>query len=114
MLSLHELLNHVTVTFVPAEGVFHWSWFVLGAPIVLAIGLVYARFLLTLPTRYRWLFSGAATVFFVGALAFEVIESAVVGAGQANTVTYDLFVLVEEVLEMVGVIIAIYGLAEYL
>jgi hypothetical protein len=113
MLSIHELLNRVTRKLVPAEGIFYWSWWVLAVPIALAVALAYLRFLFALPMRYRRLFVTAGALFVSGAVGGELIESVVASGGGLNTAGYALLVLLEETLEMSGVVVLIYALISY-
>ncbi|MCO5101777.1 MAG: hypothetical protein M9885_12955 [Burkholderiaceae bacterium] len=125
--QLHELLNRPGNTLHAGDdGAFLFSWVVIAIPVVIAIGLVYLRFLFSLPPRTRWSFVIAAACFLGGAVGFEVLEGLFAEAWGLASRTYDwgmagdfdakymMLVLVEESLEMIGVAIFVRALLEYI
>jgi len=125
--QLHELLNRPGhALHAGDDGAFLFSWVVFAIPVVIAIGLVYLRFLLSLPPRTRFAFVLAAACFLGGAVGFEVLEGLFAEAWGLARRTYDwgmagdfdakymVLVLVEESLEMIGVAIFVRALLEYI
>ena len=89
-------------------------WYAVALPAVAIFGLVYLKFLFSLPARTRTLLIVAGAIFLTGAVGFEMIENhhrEVAGKEDAGWV---VIVTIEECLEMTGVVIALYGLLDYL
>jgi hypothetical protein len=92
------------------EGFLYYAWVIPGAVLVIAVALVYARFVLALPHTVRWLVILAAALFVGGALgseAFAAYQAA--EAGQA-TLAYVVVSTIEELLEMLGIAVFLYAL----
>lgn len=95
-------------------GVFYYAWVIPGIAIVILLGLAYLKFVLALPSRIRNLFILAGVVFISGAIGVEMISGIQASSyGEAN-MTYVLIITVEEMCEMLGVVIFIRALMEYL
>ena len=98
--GIHETLNSVIEP--------HWT--VGGGILVLVIGLCYLPFLLRLPRRTALLFVVAGVVYVTGAIGIEILGNPM----DADTLEYNLLTLVEEGLEMFGVILFLYGLLNHM
>ena len=113
VVSIHEMLNRPVRFWIRPQGIFSFEWVVIGIPFVLLLTLLYLRFFLHLPKRYKWLFAISAGFYIAGALGYEMI-----GAGHSDSYgwddLYDLIATVEEALEMTGLVIMIYALTAYL
>ncbi|MBC7811064.1 MAG: hypothetical protein H7175_07960, partial [Burkholderiales bacterium] len=91
-----------------------YPWIILGAVFVLLFVIAYGRFLLRLPARTRWLFILGGALFVVGAMGMELVDSYFAQRyGHDNTFSH-LSGILEESLEMFGVIIFAYGVLDYL
>ncbi|GAA1434497.1 hypothetical protein GCM10009616_29070 [Microlunatus lacustris] len=127
-LSLDELTEIHEQVITPVREVFDLSgalafaWVVVAAPLVLVFGVVFLRFLVSLPTWTRWAFVISAICYVGGALGVEMIgavlaersgvisttTTVVDGVSTVTenltipTLTYGFVVGVEEALEMVG------------
>ncbi len=112
MASVHERLIEPmrSLLGVDALGMLYYAWVVPAFALVAFLGVGFLRFLIDLPSKTRWLFMIAASMYLGGALGFELLEG-VVGDG---TLPYNIFVCVEESLEMGGVIVFIWALLGYL
>jgi hypothetical protein len=91
------------------------EWRVSGWIIPYATGLVafvvgYTRFLLRLPRRYAGWFIGAGSIFVTGAVGFELAGPF---AKSVSDVVYAICYTCEELFEMLGVVVFIYGLLAY-
>jgi hypothetical protein len=90
---------------------------VLGAMAVVGIIVLVAlfgRFFLHLPRRWRILFGIGLVIYLIGVLASDAVGDVLRSAfGEAGLV-YIVVLTLEEALEMIGVLIVIYGLLEYI
>ena len=116
--SIHEACMWPLQSALGTSGPLFFAWVIPGFMIVLVVGLLYLRFLLALPPRTRNIFILAALVFLSGALGMEMIGSSLyhdlVIAGKEESVPYALETIVEETLEMTGVLIFLYGILDYI
>jgi hypothetical protein len=91
-------------------------WVGPAAALIVVYGFVYLRFVLDLPPRVRRVLVSGVVVLIAGAVGFEVLESHLasnVGVA-ANTLGYALVETAEQFLEMLGVVILVYGLMLHL
>jgi hypothetical protein len=114
ILMFHECLVPLVARVIPAEGYLRQGWVVVALPLVGALLLTYASFLRALPARFRWLMVGSGVVFVAGAIGAEVVGSVVYEATWTRTVAYDFWVIMEEGMEMAGVVLLIYTLVSYI
>ena len=111
--DLHTLSARPLQEFFNLGGVLYFAWVIPGALFVIAVGLVYSRFLFRLEPRTRWLFVTAGVTFVVGALGMEMIGSGLVArTGGVTSPIYFLSSMVEEFLEMVGIVVFLYALMD--
>jgi hypothetical protein len=113
--SLHELwmgwINH----FVPTHGPFYFAWVVPYGLGVLAIGILYLRFVLRLPEPTKWLTIASGALYLGGALGAEMLGGWYLSRnGEELDFFYATLVACEETLEMSGLILFIYTLLDYL
>lgn len=113
----HERVGVLFAVQVGAQDVLYCDWLIYGIAFVLAIGLLYLRFLLNLPSRTRNWIVGAAAVFLFGALGVETFFAASyvgpLGFTDDPLQRMALYAL-EEVSECIGVLLLIYGLLDHL
>lgn len=83
-------------------GFLTYDWIVLGAPLVVIVGLAYLRFVLGFEPRARMLFFVGAAFFVGGGLVIEAFNSALTGSGRQDTFRYGFQTGVEELFEFVG------------
>ncbi len=88
-------------------------WVIFALPAVLLLGALYIPFLRALPSRARWLFLLAGTTYVAGALGAESLHGAI-NVYHGGGVFTSLATLLEESLEMAGVVIFIYALCDHL
>jgi len=95
-------------------GVFAFAWVIPGIVLVFGLGLFFLRFLLRLPAKTRLTFLMAAALYVGGAIGFELIGGRYAELNGVLNLTYGMLALVEESLEMAGVIVFIWALLVYL
>ncbi|HET9582246.1 MAG TPA: hypothetical protein VFP76_05480 [Gemmatimonadota bacterium] len=88
-------------------------WVLLGLPLVALFVILYLPFVSDLPARTRrWIVAGGA-VYVAGALGGESLHG-VINTYHGGGVFTSLAVLLEETLEMVGIVVFIHGLLTHL
>lgn len=114
--SLHELLNRPMKSLLGryAGGLFFFAWVIPAAIAVMAIGISYLKFFLHLPVTTRWGFGIAAGLFLGGAIGMELVGGHYIELYGRRDPAYIISVIVEESLEMAGVIVFIHALLKYL
>jgi hypothetical protein len=113
--SLHELLIEPLRERLPMAGPLYFAWVVPYGLAVLVVGLVYLRFVRSLPVRTRRLFVAAGSIYLAGALGFEFAGGWYLSREEASEdFLYSLLVAVEELLEMSGIVLFIYALLDHL
>jgi hypothetical protein len=113
--SMHEILIVPFRRWFRTEeiGIFYFAWVIPAIALVLVLGVLYLRFFLHLPRKTRLQFVSAAAVYLAGAIGFELIGSNYYYKHQVDF-TYKMITTVEESLEMIGIILFIRALLEYL
>ena len=96
------------------SGPFYFAWVVPAAILLFIFAALFARFALALPYKTRGLFGLAAVIYVGGALGIEMIGAAQASANGTNNLSYALVTIVEESLEMVGLVTFFYALADYI
>jgi hypothetical protein len=114
--GLHELLIRPVREALPglATGLLYWAWVIPGSVAVLVIAAVFARFARdALPPSIRRQVILSALLFFGGAIGVEMPEAAYVERVGQDNFGYALYVLVEEMLEMVGALVLLSAILCY-
>jgi hypothetical protein len=116
LVSIHEILiipELAEILHLP--GFLGQIWVIPGAIFVLWLFKKYWVFINYLPPRSRWHFLLAGTLYVGGALVMEAIGGQLFAALRNRTnLIYALVANVEEVMEMMGLVVFIYGLLFYL
>lgn len=97
-----------------AVGLLHYAWVVPGAAVVLGLGLVYLRFVLHLPAGVRNRVIAAGALYVGGAIGMEMIGAYFASTSSTRTMQYAASALVEEMMEMFGVVLFIHVLLIHL
>ena len=114
MLGLHEHLNDLIRSALGSGGFFYYAWVIpYGAALSIFLA-VYFRFLIRLPLRTAVLSVVAGATFVGGAVGAEMIGGWYSEAHGNDNVTYVALQTIEELLEMAGIVILIFALAEYI
>lgn len=110
---IHEILADPLQKTFNTQGFLAFGWQIVAIPLVIIFVLLYIRFLLGLPARFRLLFIIAGSVYISGALIVEGI-SADRWATHGTDMTYLAIATIEESCEMLGVVLFIYALLAYM
>ncbi|MEM8717963.1 MAG: hypothetical protein AAGE84_01465 [Cyanobacteria bacterium P01_G01_bin.39] len=121
LMALDEILSIHEVLIIPeiSEALnlpwfLHSMWVIPGVAFVVWFGKRYRKFVSHLPARSKRQFILAAMIYIGGALIMEMIGSHFAEAIGQQHLIYALIATVEEVLEMTGTVVFIYGLLFYL
>lgn len=114
MLEMHEKLNEPIRSALDVGGAFYYAWVIPYGVGLLILAAVYFRFLLQLPARTALLFVAAGATFVSGAAGIEMVSGWYSQIHGSRNVGYVALQSVEEILEMVGILIFIFALAEYI
>ncbi len=95
-------------------GALYYAWVIPGAAFVVLVGVVYLRFMLNLPSRTRNLLIFSAVVFVSGAIGVEMLSGIQADQFGEENLDYALIVTIEEMLEMLGVVILVRALLDYI
>jgi hypothetical protein len=112
--QLHELSIPLLRDLFNPTGLLYYPWIVPAGICVALFVLGYWRFLTGLPPKTRWLFLLAGAVFVGGALVIEALSGRQALLYGKQNLTYHLIITVEELFEMVGVVVFIYALLDYI
>ena len=113
MMMIHERLTEPVRALVGDSYAPHYAWVLPYGLLVVAVGIAYARFLLRLPRRTTLLFVLSGALYVGGAIGFETMSGAVSSEAGNSNVAYVALQTIEEVLEMFGMILFLYALADY-
>jgi hypothetical protein len=114
ILEIHERTIEPMRGLINATGLLYYAWVVPYGLAALLLAIIYLRFLLHLPARTRSLFISAGLLFVAGALGFEMLGGWYSELHGNRNVVYVLYQTVEELLEMTGIAVFLYALADYL
>ena len=114
MVAIHELSSGVLRSYLGITGgpLYH-AWVIPAIAFLVFLALAYFRFLAALPARSRALFVAAGAIYVAGALGLEMAGSAYTAA-YGQDLAYGVLSTVEEVLEMSGIVVFLYGLMDHL
>ncbi|WP_414527721.1 hypothetical protein [Nodularia chucula] len=119
-MSLDEALSFHEILIIPSlreifnlNPIFFHTWVIFGIPTVIFFVVKYFKFFLDLPKNTQFLFFLAGTVYVSGALGMEMLGGFFREySGRLSMIT-TIIILIEEVLEMTGIVIFIYALLNY-
>lgn len=117
----YAMLHERTVVFIKhalgesaTSGVLHHAWVLPYAIFCVAVFATTIRFLLHLPVRTRNLILAAGALYVGGALGFEMLEGPLAASSGVDNNTIRSLIVVEEILEMSGIILLISTLFGYI
>ena len=108
--SIHESLMVPIQNALHSDGLLRYAWVVPAFVMVPLFALASLPFLFSLPKRTALWFLGSGVIYVSGALGFEMLEGLTDGSG----IVFVLFYLVEETLEIVGILSFFFSLMEHL
>jgi hypothetical protein len=112
--SLHEHLLKPTRDFLGTSGLLYYAWVIPYSIGLMALGVVYSKFLHSLPKKTKWLFITSGAIFVLGAIGFEMLSGWQAEVSGKRTYLYMIFYTCEEALEMTGIAIFIYALLSHI
>ncbi|PLZ85175.1 hypothetical protein CEN44_22965 [Fischerella muscicola CCMEE 5323] len=113
-ISIHEKLILPLRNALHTRGFLYYPWVIAGAICVALFLLLFWRFVITLPKKIRRLFLIAGTIYIAGAIGAEMVGGFYADYYTDTNMIFVLITTLEEVLEMMGVIVFIYGLLSYI
>ena len=114
VVMFHEMLDTVLRQKLETTGLLYFAWVIPGTLFVVTLATLYSRFLIALDSRTRWLFIGSAVLFVGGAIGMELFEGVVVEQNGVATHRMTALQTIEETCEMLGVVLFIYALLDYI
>ncbi|KGY12176.1 hypothetical protein NM22_12940 [Vibrio tubiashii] len=114
LFSIHEQLVPVMRDKVDASGYFYFAWVIPYALALLALAVLYFKFLLRLPKKTMQLFIFSGGLFVMGAIGMEMLGGKIAEVGAHEGVSYALTYTMEELLEKLGIAFFIYALLDYM
>jgi len=112
---IHEVAADPLVQFFNTGGYLYFGWQIVFAPLVLIFALLYLQFLLHLPAKTRYGFIASGLVYVGGAVVVEGFSADLLAAtGGIYTYRYLATATLEEFCEMIGIVVFIYALLEYI
>lgn len=114
-IMIHEMSDNTMRDFLDASGPLYFAWVIPAFFAVLIVAAVYFRFLLHLDPRTRRLVFTSACLFVTGAIGLEMVAGVVFTIGDGvNSLAHTISQSVEESLEMLGVLVFIYAMLDYI
>lgn len=110
---IHEITIAPLRTALGLGGLLWHAWVVLGAALVVLVGLIYLPFLARLPRMTAGRILAAGLVFVSGSIGLEMIGGAMIEAQGNTNLPYALLMSCEEAAEMAGLILYIRALLLY-
>ena len=95
------------------SGIFHFAWIIPGAGFAIAVALYFRGFLFSLEARTRNLIIASGAIFVSGAIGVEMLEGIIVPTLGVGSIDYTAAEMLEEGLEMCGVVLVLYALTDY-
>jgi MFS family permease len=113
---LHEMFNKPLAKLGSFSGYLAFGWVLMGMAIALLLAVTYSRFLWALPAAVRRGFVMSAVIFLGGALGTEMVGARLAIDPEVGTASlaYMMLVTIEESMEMLGIILFISVLVNYL
>ena len=111
--QMHEMLRHPMHEWFDLRGIFLFAWVIPVFFAVVGFAAVYLRFWLRLPSRTRALFFVSGVLYVGGALGLELAGGALAESHGFESLRYSAVMIVEEVMEMVGVALFLYALLDH-
>lgn len=112
--SLHERVGAPLRESLGTSGVLHYAWVIPGLALLLMFAVVYLRFFLHLPARWKGLFLLSGLLYVTGGLGLELAGGWYDSHFGYESFTYSVLTTIEEMLEMSGAAVFIYTLLSYL
>ncbi|GIU70314.1 MAG: hypothetical protein KatS3mg002_1550 [Candidatus Woesearchaeota archaeon] len=112
--SVHEILNNPVRNSLNPGGLLYWAWIIPGMIAVVLFALYFLRLLFLLDEKLRMLFLLSGFIYLLGAIGFEMIGGWLYSHSLGDSMLYVFEVVIEESLEMFGMLLFIYALIKYI
>lgn len=112
--SMHEKSMGPMQAIANTSGFFYFAWVIPAIIIVLALLLIYLKFLMHLPRKIQHLFIAAGSLYIGGAIGMEMIGGKYADLYGQNNLGYSAINNVEELFEIMGIVVFIYTLLSYM
>jgi hypothetical protein len=110
----HEMIHTVIHSRIETHGIFYFPWVVPALIFVAMVGLCYVPFLISLPRRTAILFLSAGATYVMGAVGMDMVGGVIVEQHGMESIGHTFAQAMEELLEMLGIVIFLYALLEYI
>jgi len=111
--SLHEQLNKPMRLMFNQGGIFLFGWVIVAIPLVILFVVAFFRFFFHLPRKTKILFGLAGGLYVGGAIGFELVGAGYVSQYGKQNFTYIIIAMIEESMEVTGLVFLIYALLDY-
>lgn len=111
---IHEMLTTPLRESLNLGGYLYFSWMLVGLPLAIGVAVLLWPFVRRLPAHTRRALLAAGFVYLGGAVVVEAISANLWDAQGGTSLPYSAVGALEELLEMLGVVLLIYGLLRYL
>ncbi len=112
--AIHETVGHYLRGYLNTGGFLFFAWVIPGIIFVFLLGLIYFKFLFSLPKRTFRLLVLSAIIFLAGVLGMEILGARYAYEHGMDNMTFVALSTIEEFLEKIGVIVFIYALLDYI
>lgn len=113
IVQVHERFMHLIHHFVQTGGLLTNAWVILAFVLLPVLGAYYFRFLLALPRRACVLFVISGTVYVSGVVGVEMISGLMKSEYGFGSLAFAISSTVEESLELIGLSLFAWSLADY-
>jgi hypothetical protein len=96
------------------RGLFTYYWVVAGIPVVIAVGLIFSRFVFTLPKRTRNAVIGSGVFYVWSAVGVEMLQALYHSTFRVKDFAFEMITVVEETGEMLAIAFFIAALMRYI
>ena len=112
--AIHEQLILPLRNAIGASGLIWYTWVIPYGVVVIALAIIYLRFVTKLPTRIRGLFIASGIIFVSGAVGFEMLSARQHYLYGKQTALFEVYSGTEELFEMLAITLFIYTLLSYI
>ncbi len=111
---MHELCIRPLRSLFDLSGFFYFAWVIPGIFFVVVFMFFFAKLILSLPVKTKQIFIAAGAIYIMGVIGMEMIDGHHASIYGRDNFIYGILTSIEETLEMIGVILFLYGLMDYL
>lgn len=114
LLQIHEESSGFLRSILGTDGFLYYTWIIPALILLFIFGALYASFVITLPAKIRLLFLTAGSIYVAGAVGLEMVGGYYASAHGEESARFIAETTAEEFLEMLGIVVFIYALLEYM